>query len=75
MALLHHPQVGGLTLTREKLAIGGTNGQLLVIYHARAGTDAGEKLALLTALAAPTTTAARDAASPQPNGADSPTSG
>ena len=29
---LHHPQVGDLTLRREKLIIGGAKGQLLVIY-------------------------------------------
>ncbi|GAA2702247.1 helix-turn-helix domain-containing protein [Actinoplanes palleronii] len=47
---LQHPQVGALTLNREKLAIGGTQGQLLVIYHPDAGTDAAEKLQLLASL-------------------------
>jgi hypothetical protein len=36
------------------LTIGGTAGQLLVIYHAEPGTTAAEKLALLGSLARPT---------------------
>jgi transcriptional regulator with XRE-family HTH domain len=48
---LNHPQVGDLTLSREKLSVGGTQGQLLVIYHAQPGTSSAEKLALLASLA------------------------
>jgi transcriptional regulator with XRE-family HTH domain len=44
---LDHPQVGELTLNREKLAIGGSAGQLLVVFHADRGTDNAEKLSLL----------------------------
>ena len=44
---LNHPQVGQLTIYREKLAITGTNGQLLVVCHAEPGTDNADKLALL----------------------------
>jgi transcriptional regulator with XRE-family HTH domain len=44
---LDHPQVGELTLNREKLAIGGSAGQLLVIYHADRGTANADKLSLL----------------------------
>ena len=44
---LDHPQVGELTLNREKLEIGGTAGQMLVIYHADAGSANAEKLSLL----------------------------
>ncbi|GAB3577497.1 helix-turn-helix transcriptional regulator [Amycolatopsis endophytica] len=43
---LDHPQVGELTLNREKLSISGTAGQMLAIYHPEPGTDA-DKLALL----------------------------
>jgi transcriptional regulator with XRE-family HTH domain len=50
---IHHPQVGDLTLSREKLSIGGAEGQLLVIYHAQPGTGSAEKLAILASLAAP----------------------
>jgi transcriptional regulator with XRE-family HTH domain len=46
-----HPQVGDLVLNREKLAITGTEGQLLVIYHAEPGSPSAEKLALLGSLA------------------------
>lgn len=48
--LLDHPQVGELRLHREKLAISGTAGQMLVIYHAQPGSSDAEKLALLGAL-------------------------
>jgi transcriptional regulator with XRE-family HTH domain len=51
--LIVHPQVGELTLGREKLLISGTEGQLLAIYHARPGTSSAEKLALLASLATP----------------------
>jgi hypothetical protein len=44
---LDHPQVGELRLNREKLVIGGTAGQMLVIYHPDPGTDNADKLALL----------------------------
>jgi transcriptional regulator with XRE-family HTH domain len=58
---IHHPQVGDLTLSREKLAIGGAEGQMLVVYHAQPGTSSGEKMALLASLASPTATVAHDA--------------
>jgi hypothetical protein len=58
---LDHPQVGELRFSREKLAITGTEGQLLVIYHAKPGTSSAEKLALLASLATPAVTVARDA--------------
>ncbi|NAS21888.1 helix-turn-helix domain-containing protein [Herbidospora sp. NEAU-GS84] len=43
----NHPQVGELRLDREKLAISGTDGQMLVVYHPEPGTEGAEKLALL----------------------------
>lgn len=49
---LDHPQVGSLTLNREKLAIGGTAGQLLVVYHADRGSEDAGKLALLASYSA-----------------------
>jgi hypothetical protein len=51
----HHPQVGDLTLSRNKLAIPGTEGQVLVTYHAQPGTSSAEKLALLSSLVTPAT--------------------
>ncbi len=60
-ARMHHPQVGDLTVSREKLAIGGAEGQLLVVYHAQPGTSSAEKLGLLASLTSPTATVARDA--------------
>jgi transcriptional regulator with XRE-family HTH domain len=50
---LRHPQVGLLELRREKLAIGDSGGQLLVVYHAEPGSETARSLALLGALAAP----------------------
>jgi transcriptional regulator with XRE-family HTH domain len=49
---VEHPQVGELTLSREKLTIGGTEGQMLVVYHPRPGSDSADKLGLLASLAA-----------------------
>jgi transcriptional regulator with XRE-family HTH domain len=48
---LSHPQVGLLELRLEKLAIGDSGGQLLVIYHAEPGSDSARSLALLGSLA------------------------
>jgi transcriptional regulator with XRE-family HTH domain len=42
-----HPQVGPITLDREKLLLNGTNGMMLVIYHAEPGSDSADKLSLL----------------------------
>jgi transcriptional regulator with XRE-family HTH domain len=47
-----HPEVGDLELRREKLGIGGTDGQLLVLHHAEPGSASERALALLGALAA-----------------------
>jgi transcriptional regulator with XRE-family HTH domain len=60
---MRHPQVGELTVSCEKLTISGTDGQILVVYHAEAGTDSADKLALLGSL----TTSNTDAASDVPN--------
>ena len=49
---MQHPQVGLLELRREKLSIGNSGGQLLVIYHAEPGSDTARSLALLGSLAA-----------------------
>ncbi len=49
---LRHPEVGPLELRFEKLSVGGTDGQLLVIYHAEPGSDSARSLALLGSLAA-----------------------
>jgi transcriptional regulator with XRE-family HTH domain len=50
---LNHPQVGEITLYREKLAITGTAGQILVLYHPEPGTSSADKLALLSSYALP----------------------
>jgi transcriptional regulator with XRE-family HTH domain len=49
--VVDHPEVGELSLHREKLAVTGAEGQLLVVYHAVPGTGSAEKLALLGSLA------------------------
>jgi transcriptional regulator with XRE-family HTH domain len=50
--VIDHPQVGELTLRLAKLAVEGTDGQILVVHHAEPGTDSADKLALLASLAA-----------------------
>ncbi|MEV5954081.1 helix-turn-helix transcriptional regulator [Streptomyces sp. NPDC051987] len=47
---LMHPQVGELDLRREKLAIAGTDGLLLVVHHAEPGTPSADALAFLGSL-------------------------
>ncbi|MDT0322372.1 helix-turn-helix domain-containing protein [Streptomyces millisiae] len=56
----HHPQVGPLQLDREKLAVSGTEGAMLVVYHPAPQTDSGEKLALLASMTATTATTDSD---------------
>ncbi|MGS2640658.1 MmyB family transcriptional regulator [Streptosporangium sp. LJ11] len=51
---INHPQVGELTLNRERLGIGGTEGLMLVVYHPEAGSSDAEKLALLASAGLPT---------------------
>jgi DNA-binding XRE family transcriptional regulator len=63
---LNHPQVGELTLSREKLAIGGADGQLLAVYHAQPGTGSAEKLALLASLASSNASVSRNVAARPP---------
>ena len=60
---MHHPEVGDLTLYREKLAITGTSGQLLALYHAIPGSPDADKLALLASYALPTHDRAPDSES------------
>jgi transcriptional regulator with XRE-family HTH domain len=47
MVLMRHPEAGCLQLRREKLPIGDSGGQLLVIYHAEPGSDTAAALARL----------------------------
>jgi transcriptional regulator with XRE-family HTH domain len=48
-AEMRHPELGPLTLRREKLPIGDTNGQLLVMYHAEPGSASARVLDRLVA--------------------------
>jgi len=52
--IINHPELGRLSLRREKLTIGGTDGQLLAIYHAERGSETAGLLTLLSALDVPT---------------------
>ncbi|GAA4596830.1 helix-turn-helix transcriptional regulator [Planotetraspora phitsanulokensis] len=47
---LDHPQVGPLELRYEKLAVVGTDGQVLVVHHAEPGSISEQGLALLSGL-------------------------
>lgn len=53
VAKLAHPQVGDLDLYCEKLAIGGSDGLTLVVFHAEPGSRSAELLGLLGSLNAP----------------------
>ena len=48
-----HPQVGAMTLNRERLTIGGSDELMLVVYHPDAGSSDAEKLALLASAVQP----------------------
>ncbi|MFJ3820803.1 helix-turn-helix transcriptional regulator [Streptomyces nodosus] len=50
-ARMRHPEVGELVLHREKLIVAGSDGQVLVVYHADEGTASADALALLGTLA------------------------
>jgi transcriptional regulator with XRE-family HTH domain len=60
---LDHPQLGRLQLNRERLGVGGTAGQTLVVYHADPGTGNADKLTLLASAAQ--TPAARPTPAPR----------
>jgi hypothetical protein len=50
---IDHPQVGEMTLNRERLAVSGAEGLMLVVYHPDAGSADADKLALLASAALP----------------------
>jgi transcriptional regulator with XRE-family HTH domain len=49
--VIRHPAIGDLRLYREKLAIGGADGLILVIYHPEPGSAEVDALRLLGSLA------------------------
>jgi transcriptional regulator with XRE-family HTH domain len=55
-SLFRHPQVGTLELHYEKLLLASAEGQTLVTYHARPGSDSEERLRLLASLDSPAPT-------------------
>jgi transcriptional regulator with XRE-family HTH domain len=63
---LTHPQVGELDLQSNKLVVGGTDGLILVVFHAEPGSRSAELLGILGSLAAPGDRAARDGSHHQP---------
>ena len=60
---LNHPQVGELTLNRERLEVGGADGITLVVFHPEQGTDDAGKLALLASAHLPATGGSQTAGS------------
>lgn len=52
-----HPQVGDMTLNRERLGIDGAEHLHLVVFHADAGSADADKLALLASAALPSSAA------------------
>ncbi|GAA5025519.1 helix-turn-helix domain-containing protein [Actinopolymorpha pittospori] len=57
---LTHPQVGDIDLPSNKFAIGGSNDQILVVFHAEPGSRSAELLGLLGSLTAPDQETARE---------------
>ncbi|MEU9996652.1 hypothetical protein [Streptomyces sp. NPDC050848] len=51
LSRMRHPEVGDLDLYRDKLTVNGTDGQLLVVYHAKPGSESARSLDRLGALA------------------------
>jgi transcriptional regulator with XRE-family HTH domain len=51
--ILEHPQLGELRVDREKLAVTGADGMMLVVYHPEPGSATAEKLALLGSMSIP----------------------
>jgi transcriptional regulator with XRE-family HTH domain len=56
-----HPQVGDLTLRRERLGIDGADGLKLVVYFPDPGTSDADKLALLASVDLPASRTGREA--------------
>ncbi|MFJ6169469.1 helix-turn-helix domain-containing protein [Micromonospora orduensis] len=54
---LDHPQVGEMTLNRERLTINGDEDLMLIVYHPDAGSSDADKLALLASAVLPTSSA------------------
>jgi transcriptional regulator with XRE-family HTH domain len=52
---MNHPEAGPLELWREKLPIGDSGGQLLVMYHAEPGSESAAALERLAPAATPET--------------------
>lgn len=63
--IFDHPAVGQLRLEREKLAVTGTDGIMLVVYRATPGTESAERVALLGSLSAAAVRTARPTGSAQ----------
>ncbi len=52
-SIFMHPRIGRFDLRFEKLSLPDTDGQILVIYHAEAGSASAQALARLAANAPP----------------------
>jgi transcriptional regulator with XRE-family HTH domain len=61
---INHPQIGELTLNRERLGIGGADGLMLVVYHPDAGSGDADKLALLASAGLPTSEGSKSSGRP-----------
>jgi transcriptional regulator with XRE-family HTH domain len=71
---MNHPEVGPLALWREKLPVGDSGGQVLVIYHAEPGSDSARALEGLVSAAPATAATAATAPTPSaPPAATAPT--
>ncbi|WP_255546663.1 hypothetical protein [Glaciihabitans sp. dw_435] len=55
-----HPQVGELTLNRERMSVAGTDGLMLVVFHPDVDSIDADKLALLASVTTPAPVAAHE---------------
>ncbi|MCW4457504.1 helix-turn-helix transcriptional regulator [Microbacterium sp. MPKO10] len=60
--LLNHPQVGDLSLNRERLSINGAPGLMLVVFHPDAASRSAEKMSRLSSTSIPATPTVREVA-------------
>ncbi|MFG1990807.1 helix-turn-helix domain-containing protein [Actinoplanes sp. NPDC048988] len=68
---INHPQVGELTLNRERLAISGTDDLMLVVFHPDPASPDADKLSLLASASLPASSTAGPGRR-QPRGRDEP---
>ena len=65
LSRMNHPQVGEIELRSNKFTVNGTDGLMLVVFHAPPGSRSAELLGILGSLAASPNPAAAEAPDPE----------